>query len=57
MLYKNDKLNFVMLPLKERIKLAKEHMLREGQQYDALWPHQRFALSLGELLEAAERGA
>lgn len=45
------------LPLKERIRLAKEHMRNHGQQHDALWPHQRFALTIGELLEAAERGA
>lgn len=45
------------LSLKDRIKLAKEHAAREGQRGDALWPYQRFALSLGELLDAAERGA
>ena len=48
---------FSGLPLKERIRLAKEHSAHEGQRNDALWPHQRFALSLGELLDAAERGA
>ena len=30
---------------------------RERQQHDALWPHQQFSLTLGELLDAAERGA
>jgi hypothetical protein len=45
------------LPLKERIRLAKEHAKKEGQRYNALWPHQRFALTIGELLDAAERGA
>ena len=45
------------LPLKERIRLAKEHTEREGQRYNALWPYQRFALTIGELLDAAERGA
>lgn len=45
------------LPLKERIRLAREHMERHGQSQDALWPHQRFALTIGELLAAAERGA
>ncbi len=45
------------LPLKERIRLAREHMEKHGQAHDALWPHQRFALTIGELLAAAERGA
>ena len=43
--------------LRDRIAMAKEHMMRERQQHDALWPHQRFSLTLGELLDAAERGA
>ena len=44
-------------PLTERIRLAKEHAERHDQRRDALWPHQRFALTIGELLDAAERGA
>ena len=44
-------------PLRDRIAMAKEHMARERQQHDALWPHQQFSLTLGELLDAAERGA
>jgi hypothetical protein len=43
--------------LKERIRAAIEHAEAHGQMRDALWPHQRFALTLGELLRAAERGA
>ena len=45
------------LSLKERIRLAKEHMDRSGQRYDTLWPYQSFALNIGELLDAAEREA
>lgn len=45
------------LPLKDRIRLAREHAERNGQRQDALWPHQRFALTIGELLDAAEKGA
>jgi len=45
------------LQLKERIRLAKEHAERHEQRQDALWSHQRFALTIGELLDAAERGA
>lgn len=45
------------LPLKDRIRLAREHMDRHGQTGDALWPHQRFAISISELLDVAERGA
>lgn len=45
------------LLLKERIRLAKEHMEQHGQARDVLWPHQRFALTIGELLAAAERGS
>jgi hypothetical protein len=45
------------LPLRERIRLAKEHAERHDQRQDALWSHQRFALTIGELLDAAERGA
>lgn len=52
-----DNLRPKQLPLKERIRLAKEHAADYGQLRDALWPHQQFALSLGELLDAAERGA
>ena len=44
------------LPLKERIRLAKEHAEQHGQRQDALWSYQRFALTIGELLDAAERG-
>jgi hypothetical protein len=45
------------LPLKERIRLAREHMEHYGQQHDTLWTHQQFALTIRELLDAAERGA
>lgn len=43
--------------LKERIQAAIEHAEANDQMRDALWPHQHFALTLGELLRAAERGA
>lgn len=46
-----------LMTLKERIRLAKEFADQNNQRRDALWPHQRFALTLGELLDAAERGA
>lgn len=55
--YRNDTKPSDPLPLKERIRLAKEHMKLNGQTHNALWPHQRFALTIGELLDAAERGA
>ena len=42
------------LTLKERIQLAKEHASREKQTGNVLWGHQRFALTIGELLDAAE---
>ena len=45
------------VPLKERIQRAKEHARHHAQRDDLLWPNQRFALTIGELLEAAERGA
>lgn len=43
-------------PLAERIAQAKAHMAGYRQHNEALWPHQSFALTVGELLEAAERG-
>lgn len=43
--------------LKQRIRAAIEHAEAHGQMHNALWPHQHFALELGELLRAAERGA
>lgn len=35
--------------LAERIKQAIQHAETHGQMNDALWPHQPFALTLGEL--------
>ena len=55
--YANTPPNPFPLPLKERIRLAKEHADKEEQRYNSLWPYQRFALTIGELLDAAERGA
>ena len=45
------------LPLKERIQRAKDHAQHYAQRGDLLWPHMRFALTIGELLDAADRGA
>ena len=45
------------LPLKERIQRAKEHAQHYAQRGDLLWPNMRFALTIGELLDAADRGA
>lgn len=55
--YESEQKPVFPLPLKDRIRLAREHMKQHGQQHDALWPHQRFALTIGELLDAADRGA
>lgn len=43
------------MTLKERIAAAKKHATENGQMSDALWRHQAFSLTLGELLNAAER--
>ncbi len=43
-------------PLAERIAKAKDHMAGYRQHNETLWPHQSFALTVGELLDAAERG-
>ena len=42
--------------LSERIAKAKDHMHGYRQHNEALWPHQSFVMTLGELLDAAERG-
>lgn len=52
-----DERRIFPLSLKERIRLAKEHTRQTGQKQDMLWPYQEFRMTLGELLEAAERGA
>lgn len=43
------------MTLKDRIAAAKKHASENGQMNDALWRHQAFSLTLGELLNAAER--
>lgn len=43
------------MTLKERIAAAKKHAAENGQMNDALWQYQAFSLTLGELLNAAER--
>ena len=43
------------LPLSERLRLAAEHVENHGQRGDMLWPYQRFAITLGELMDAAMR--
>ncbi len=43
------------MTLKERVAAAKKHAAENGQMNDALWPYQAFSLTLGELLNAAER--
>lgn len=45
---------FDRLSFKERLRMAIAHAETHGQMNDALWPHQRFAMTLGELLRAAE---
>jgi len=42
--------------LEERIKLAREHAKIHGGLDQSIWPYQRFSMSVGELLAAAERG-
>ncbi len=42
-------------PLKERIAAAKKHAIDHGQMNDAMWQYQSFSLTIGELLNAAER--
>lgn len=44
------------IPLKERIRMAKEHM-RHYPSHGCIFPYQHFAMSIAELLDAAERGA
>lgn len=41
-------------PLSQRIEKAQEHMKFHGGQDKGLWPFQVFALSVGELLDAAQ---
>lgn len=55
--WRSEPESYFPLPLKERIRMAREHMEQHEQQHDALWPYQRFALTISELLAAAERGA
>ena len=43
------------IPLKERITAAKKHAVENGQMNDAMWQYQPFSLTVGELLNAAER--
>jgi len=43
------------MTLEERVAAAKKHAAENGQMNDALWPYQAFSLTLGELLNAAER--
>ncbi len=43
------------IPLKERIAAAKKHAVENGQMNDAMWQYQPFSLTVGELLNAAER--
>ena len=43
------------MPLKERIAAAKKHTVENGQMNDAMWQYQAFSLTVGELLNAAER--
>jgi len=43
------------MPLKERISAAKKHAVENGQMNDAMWQYQAFSLTVGELLNAAER--
>ena len=43
------------IPLKERIAAAKKHAVKNGQMNDAMWQYQPFSLTVGELLNAAER--
>ena len=45
------------LPLKERLRLAQEFTKLYGGRGDSLRPYQRFSLTIGELLDAAIRGA
>jgi hypothetical protein len=42
--------------LPERIEAAIKHAEAHEQMNSALWPHQWFALTTGELLLAARRG-
>lgn len=42
-------------PLKERIAAAKKHAVENGQMGDVMWQYQAFSLTVGELLNAAER--
>lgn len=44
-------------PLKERIAAAKQHAIAYGQMNDVMWSYQEFSLTVGELLNAAERAA
>ena len=43
------------IPLKERIAAAKKYAVENGQTNDAMWQYQPFSLTVGELLNAAER--
>ena len=43
------------IPLKDRISSAKKHAVENGQMNDAMWQYQPFSLTVGELLNAAER--
>lgn len=43
------------ISLKERIAAAKKHAVENGQMNDAMWQYQPFSLTVGELLNAAER--
>jgi len=45
------------MPLKDRISAAKKHATKNGQMNDAMWQYQDFSLTVGELLNAAERAA
>lgn len=45
------------IPLKERIAAAKKHAIAYGQMNDVMWSYQEFSLTVGELLNAAERAA
>lgn len=42
------------IPLRDRVKMAKEHIENHGGGDQTLWPYQRFRMTVAELLEAAE---
>lgn len=55
--YKYSSVPVFPTPLHMRLLAAREAAEMEGELNRALWPHQRFSLTIGELLDAAIKGS